>query len=130
MSESKDMDKAAKKAVKAREKLDKKQAKAAEKTAGDPVAIPVKHEPTSTATEQGAHQRTPAPTELGPTPAERSAAAAEHQVKLQKFRIVAAFLTALLALITFLWTVDPFDWFPTNGDRPTKSPVEESVVNP
>ena len=54
-----------------------------------------------------------------PTPAERSALAAERQVRLQKYRIAIALVGALLMLAGFLATVKPWKYLqmaePTNA---------------
>ena len=96
MSESKDKAKAGKKATKAAIKQQKK-------SAGPPgthASIddqPSRPEATST---QG--------NAALPTPAERSAFAAERQVRLQKLRVLLALAALLVAIGTFLLTTKPW----------------------
>lgn len=79
--------KAAKKAAKAEAKRTKKEAKAA----------------------LAAKASTAASSISGPSPAERSAVAAERQVRLQRWRVVFALLMFLVAAATFLATVRPWE---------------------
>jgi hypothetical protein len=54
----------------------------------------------------------------GPTPAERSAAAAERQVRLQRLRVIIALGAMILALVTLLLTTRPWTWLEdANADR-------------
>ena len=81
--------KVAKKLLKAQAKAQKKRAKLA---AGLPGAPPPVAEGTS-----------------APGAADRSAAAAERQVRLQRWRVAIALLTLLVAAVTFLLTVRPWE---------------------
>jgi len=95
MDDAKDAAKEAKKAAKAQVKLQKKLAKkGAESARADASRIPA----SSGAT-----------VESGTTPAERSAAAAERQIVLQRYRVWISLLVALLALVTFLVAAKPWN---------------------
>lgn len=86
MGESKDQAKAAKKAA-------KNQVKQAKRAAG-----------------RGASETPVAVSRAGgPTPAERSAAAAERQVRLQWLRVILAFLGVLATVVVILLTYKPWD---------------------
>jgi ferric-dicitrate binding protein FerR (iron transport regulator) len=61
----------------------------------------------------------------GPTPAERSAAAAERQVRLQRLRVVLAFLGVAVAAAMLLWTVKPWRTPP-----PAISPTPQAPAEP
>ena len=89
---SQDQAKAQKKADKAQAKLDKKAAKARAKSTEVAVGAP------AAAADHAA----------GPSPAERSAAAAERQVRLQRWRVILALAAMLVALLTFLYTPKPW----------------------
>ncbi len=86
--------KAAKKVAMAQAKLEKKLAKKRPDGAGEEARL----SPTQTRSSE-AH---------GPTPAERSAAAAEHQVRLHRYRMLISLAAAVIALVTFLATVRPW----------------------
>lgn len=104
MSEQKDVAKAAKKAAKSRAKLDKKLSKEQHGTASqDQPGVPP--EPES-------------------TPAERSAAAAERQVRLQRFRVWISLTAALIALATLLVTFRPWEFFSRPEPAPAAAPSE------
>lgn len=92
-----DVAKAAKKAAKAQAKIEKKLAK---KGVGEAPPAP------GTAGLPGAKP--------GPTPAERSAAAAERQARLHGYRMWISLAAALVALATLLATVRPWRFL----DRP------------
>lgn len=85
MGESKDVAKAAKKAAKS-------QVKQAKRTAGPGVG-----DAPATASNAG-----------GRTPAERSAAAAERQVRLQWLRVLLAFLGVVATVVAILLTYKPW----------------------
>lgn len=104
MSEQKDAAKAAKKAAKSRAKINKKLSK---EQRGAP--------PTEACT---------APRDPGPTPAERSAAAAERQVRLQRFRVWISLTAALIALATLLVTFRPWEFFSEPQPAPAAAPDE------
>ena len=123
MDDPKKAAKAAKKAAKAQAKLDKKAAKEAPLVGTVDVVQP------------GAAPSAPAPVKpsppgakLGPTPAERSAAAAERQVQLQRYRVWLGILAVLVALATFLATVRPWRYL-QSPETPTESiaPVETTT---
>ncbi len=86
--------KAAKKVAKAQAKLEKKLAKKRPDGAGEEARC----SPTQARSSE-AH---------GPTPAERSAVAAEHQVRLHRYRMLISLAAAVIALVTFLATVRPW----------------------
>ena len=88
--------KSAKKATKARLKIEKKAAKAATKKAPGAAG-------TASAIDRPA-EGVPA----GPSPAERSAAAAERQVRLQHWRVILAVAGVIVALVTLLLTIKPW----------------------
>ena len=115
MDDPKKAAKAAKKAAKAQAKLEKKLTKGG--------AEPVAAQPGSTAAPL------PATEEQRPTPAERSAAAAERQVQLQKYRVWLAIIAALIALGAFLATVKPWRYF-QESDSPAESLPVTSPENP
>lgn len=97
MAGAKESSKTAKKEAKTRAKLEKKLARAGTQAATD--------------------------SRSSPTPAERSAAAAERQVILQKYRVWLAATVAVMAIVTFLATVKPWNFFhppphPKAADRP------------
>ena len=81
--------KIAKKLLKAQAKAEKKRAKFAAESPGAPP-------PTAEASS-------------APGAADRSAAAAERQVRLQRWRVVIALLTLAVAVVTFLLTVRPWE---------------------
>jgi hypothetical protein len=56
--------------------------------------------------------------ENGLSPAERSAAAAERQVRLQTYRVLIAVVVALVTLATLIVTTRPF-WQAPSGDEPS-----------
>jgi hypothetical protein len=60
----------------------------------------------------------------GPTPAERSAAAAERQVRLQRLRVVLAFLGVAVAAAMLLWTVKPWRTPPPAASPTPQAPAE------
>ncbi len=82
MTDHADDCKSVKKAAKAASKAEKKKAKA----------------------EHATTHATAGPMSEGPTPAERSAAAAEKQVRLQRWRVTIAILTFLIAAVTLFIT--------------------------
>ena len=111
MGDAKDEAKRQKKELKAEEKRHKK----FDNVGGD-AAVP---SPTSTVN-----------VPPGPTPAERSAAAAERQVKLQKVRVLIALVAALIALAAFLVTVKPWQYLgpraqPDGGTSSTSPSASE-----
>ncbi len=111
MGDAKDEQKRQKKARKAEGKRDKKLAKA-----GIEASAPLQ-EP-----------QVAADAASGRTPAERSAAAAENQVRLQKIRVTIALVAALVALAGFLLTVKPWRFLasPKQADPPSSvSPTTE-----
>ena len=109
MDESKQKNKLEKKAGKAEAKLQKKMTKAG-------ISHPL---PTNTPDAAPGGQD-------GPTPAERSALAAERQVRLQKYRVGIALAAALLMLAGFLATVRPWEYLqkaqPPNAEASDRSP--------
>jgi hypothetical protein len=113
MSDAKEEAKAKKKLAKEQSKAAKKLAKVEEKTHETP------HAASSTS------MPAPAPISDGISPAERSARAAEQQVRLQRFRVWFAFLTVLLTLATILITLRPWRWL----DREPAATDPPAVVN-
>ena len=111
MGEAKDAAKAAKKAAKAEKKRQKKA-------------------PTESPAETPAPDPAPAPApstvlESGPTPAERSAAAAERQVRLQRYRVWLALITAIVAAAALIAATKPWERFLSSGPpTETSSPVD------
>lgn len=105
MSESADRHKLAKKEAKAELKRQKKQHKLGTQPA-------VAERPAATPN---------APSPPGISPAERSAAAAERQVRLQQHRVWLALATALIAILTLLATIRPWERFqqPTSANDET-----------
>lgn len=106
MGSAKDQAKADKKASKARLK--------AEKKAGNAAAV--------------------APIAAGggdgkPSPAERSAAAAEKQVALQRFRVLFALLMFVVAVVGLLWTVKPWQYLPGSA-QPQTAPAATTPEEP
>ncbi len=89
--------KSAKKATKARLKIEKKAAKAATKKA-----------PPGATAAASTIERPPERVPAGPSPAERSAAAAERQVRLQHWRVFLAVAGVIVALVTLLLTIKPW----------------------
>ncbi len=81
--------KIAKKLLKAQVKAEKKRAKLAAESSSAPPAAELSSAPG--------------------TPADRSAAAAERQVRLQRWRVAIALLTLAVAAVTFLLTVRPWE---------------------
>jgi len=65
----------------------------------------------------------------GPSPAERSAAAAEKQVALQRFRVLFALLMFIVATAMLLWTVKPWR-FLSGEDRPKSVPTTAAPEEP
>lgn len=109
MAEKGDPSKAAKKAAKAKAKIDKKLAKA--------------HAQAATTGSGGGVQRDEArPRSAGDarglSPAERSAAAAERQVALQRFRVIFAAAVAVVTILTFLITVKPWRLWGSSPESP------------
>ena len=113
MDDPKKAAKAAKKAAKAQAKLEKKAAKDA-----PPVGTVDVEQP-------GAAPPTLTPAKPGPTPAERSAAAAERQI----YRVWLGILAVLVALATFLATVRPWRYLQP-PDTPTESSVPAETETP
>ena len=104
MDDAKDAAKEAKKAAKAQVKRQKKLAKKCAESAGAdaPQVLP----PSDTTVESG------------PTPAERSAAAAERQLSLQRYRVWISLVIALIALVSFLITVKPWTLLGSSDQHP------------
>ena len=100
--------KAAKKAAKAELKALKKQAKVEAVTPAEKTSV---------------EQTT------GRTPAERSAAAAEKQVRLQRFRVLIGILAVLVGLATLLVTVKPWRWN-SNSDAQQEPPNAAETAAP
>lgn len=113
MDKSKDATKAAKKAAKAQAKLQKKLTKVGGGQAGT--------EPTEAVVAPRAS------TDSGPTPAERSAAAAERQVRLQRYRVWFAFLMVFVAVATFLVAVKPWTLLNSSDPPSEASPTAEDA---
>jgi len=104
MDDAKDAAKEAKKAAKTQAKLQKKLAKkGAESARADAPQIPAS---------------SGAAVESGPTPAERSAAAAERQIALQRYRVWISLLIALIAVVSFLITVKPWTLLGSSDRHP------------
>ncbi len=111
MSDAKEQAKAKKKQAKEQVKAAKKQAKVEEKMPRVPPAAA----PATTLTDDG------------PSPAERSAQAAEKQVRLQHLRVWFAFFTVLLTLAALLITIKPWRWLdkePAATDQPAAVSTE------
>lgn|GEM_PF-2148012 len=106
MGDAKEESKRQKKAIKAEQKQVKKLGKAG-------VDSPVSSRPSA------------ADVQTGRTPAERSAAAAERQVKLQKLRVFIALIAVLIALAGFLITVRPWQYL-----GPRTQPAGEASSSP
>jgi hypothetical protein len=75
------------------------------------------------AKKRAAAEATPAPSAQiekpsagGPTPAERSAAAAERQVRLQRLRVIIALAATIVGLLTLLLTTRPWTWLRADSD--------------
>jgi len=64
-----------------------------------------------------------------PSPAERSASAAEKQVALQRFRVLFALLMFLVTVATFAWTVKPWRYLP-GSDRAGAPPTSGAIETP
>ena len=109
MGDAKDEQKRQKKAHKAEGKRVKKLAKA-----GVGASVPL--QPPQAASDSAS----------GPTPAERSATAAERQVRLQKLRVAIALVAALVALAGFLITVKPWKYL-SSQQRDTPPPALPST---
>lgn len=104
MTDADDHAKVEKKAAKAAQKLLKKQAKAEAKAASSgSAAARTASAPSSTPSTSAKHDTL--------TPAERSAAAAERQVRYTRVRMWIGILTLLATIVTILLTVDPFGWW-------------------
>jgi len=106
MTETQDPAKTSKKIAKGEAKRAKKGAKAA-------------------ALAEAANAGAAPPVPAGTSPAERSAAAAERQVRLQRWRVVFAVLMFLVAAGTFLATVRPWERWnlaPSAADRSATEP--------
>lgn len=95
MADPKAEAKAAKKAVKAQAKIEKKRANREAFEAG------------TAAEERPNGDRDTSKL----TPAERAAVAAERQVRLHAWRVVIALLMFLVGLLTFLFTARPWEWW-------------------
>jgi hypothetical protein len=91
MADAKEHTKGLKKELKAQAKLRKKEAKGAVVDASAGAGQPASAEPT------------------GPTPAERSAAAAERQARLHTYRVWIALAGVVLALVTVLVSTRPWE---------------------
>jgi hypothetical protein len=111
MSESKDAAKTAKKAAKSQAKIEKKLGNLRTPTAEAP--------PTAGASSSWDSADSP-PT---PTPAERSAGAAERQVTLQRYRVLISLIAAAVALATFLITVKPWTFLRATESAPPAAPA-------
>ena len=61
----------------------------------------------------------------GMTPAERSAAAAERQVRLQRLRVWLAVLTFLVMIISLLWAIKPWKDAEQPGTQPIETPATQ-----
>ena len=115
-ADSRDTSKATKKALKAEAKLAKKLAK--NRAATDPSVLSPQ-----------AAQRGKGENDLSPT--ERSARAAERQVRLQRLRVIFAALMFIVAVVTLLLTTRPWenkdsgDNAPRNTINSTKSEHDE-----
>jgi hypothetical protein len=59
----------------------------------------------------------------GATPAERAAAAAERQVRLQRLRVLIALGAVVVALLTLLVTTRPWTWGEKAGGTPRPQPL-------
>jgi len=104
MTEQNEDAKVAKKAAKAELKRRKKLGKT-----NDVLRTGIPSDTTSTG-QMGAGEQ---PAEAShPTAAERSAAAAERQVRLQRLRVAIAFATGFIALATLLVALKPWKWWP------------------
>ncbi len=99
--ENKASAKTRKKAAKSQGKAEKKRAKLA--ADGSPSST---NRPASAADPQGPRGQQMEK----PSPQERSALAAERQVRLQRLRVVIALVMLLIALGTFLLMVKPWHW--------------------
>lgn len=117
MGDSKDDAKAAKKAAKAATKQQKK-------SAGSPETLaPVGEQPSrpeSTATSTSGST-------VPPTPAERSAIAAERQVRLQRLRVYLALAALFVALATFLITTTPWKTGSDDAAKPATPTTTQSI---
>ncbi len=86
--------------------------------AGESAPVPSPVAPTDLGDAKAAADRTSA----GMTPAERSAAAAERQVRLQRLRVWLAMLTFLVMIISVLWAIKPWKDAERPGTQPTETP--------
>ena len=107
--------KAAKKVAKAQAKLEKKLAKKRPDGAGEEARL----SPTQARSSEP----------HGPTPAERSAAAAEHQVRLHRYRMLISLAAAVIALVTFLATVRPWRYLDALAPQRETLPVPSERVS-
>lgn len=107
MTDSKEQGKIAKKSAKAAVKAIKKSGQAGTTTTPAPPESALQE----LASASSAHQdgQTAAPSIL--SPAERSAAAAERQVRYTRVRMWVGILTLLATIVTILLAVDPFGWW-------------------
>ena len=114
MDESKEEAKIAKKAAKAAAKAQKKASVQMDSAPPHEVVEPL---PSTGATKEE------------PSPAERSAAAAERQVRLQTYRVLIAVVVALVALATLILTTRPL-WQRPPADVPADNAAAEPVAAP
>ena len=106
MTDPKEQAKFAKKSAKAAAKAIKKTGQAG----GESDVAPPESTLQELAAASSAHQggQTAAPST--PSPAERSAAAAERQLRYTRVRMWVGILALIATIITVLLTVDPFGW--------------------
>jgi len=117
MSQSKEDAKTAKKAAKALVKAEKKGSvgggvDSSGRRAATPTSSPVP-------------DAVPA-TPNGPTAAERSAAAAERQVALQRYRVLLAVLMLVVALAAIMTTTKPWQFLPAVQDAASQPPASQT----
>ena len=102
---------------KARAKAAKKKAKAEFKTAKKQMGPPAPASPSA-----------PKSNGAGQTAAQRSAVAAEKQVRLQRLRVLIALLTLVVALATFLIAARPWNWSSTPpADPPSTERADDAT---
>lgn len=107
MTDSKEQAKIAKKSAKAAAKAIKKTGQAGRETDAAAPESALQGLAAASSAHQGGQIAAP----CTPSPAERSAAAAERQVRYTRVRMWVGILTLLATIVTILLAVDPFGWW-------------------